>query len=159
ITVAGFGAGAVDDTDTLYSIEKLQFSDGTATIYQLGLDDYSADLVAPGYLKPPANSLSSSPLPMSSTGRIDYLGDHDRFVVYLPAGNTYVVDLRGASSSGGTLADPYLRVIAGNGQSVGDAHDSGVGHDDQLAIHASYTGAYYVDASALYGTGSYTVSA
>lgn len=152
ITVAGSGAGLTDGTDTLYSVEQLKFIDGKFTIYQLGLDDYSADYLTTGRIFPSSSSDLST-----VAGKINYQGDHDWFAVQLTAGHNYIIDERGSPSGRGTLADAYVRLYDSNGRSIGD-DDNGVGADAQLAVHINNSGTYFVDAGAFSGTGAYTVS-
>ena len=52
------------------------------------------------------------PVGGSVTGEIDVAHDADWFRVELEEGKTYRISLRGAESNGGTLADPYLRLIS-----------------------------------------------
>ena len=44
----------------------------------------------------------------SATGEIEFRDDRDWFAVTLEAGSTYRIDLKGVSTGGGTLGDPYL---------------------------------------------------
>lgn len=49
--VTGTGtSAATDGTDTLYAVERLQFSNGTFSLAQLGLDDFDADATTTGVL-------------------------------------------------------------------------------------------------------------
>ena len=44
----------------------------------------------------------------SARGKINFRGDRDWFAVELDAGSTYLIDLEGSPTGGGTLRDPYL---------------------------------------------------
>ena len=46
----------------------------------------------------------------STTGTLEVNNDADWFAVSLQAGSTYLFDLSGSSSGGGTAQDPYLRL-------------------------------------------------
>ena len=51
----------------------------------------------------------------SATGEIEKKNDIDWFAVELVAGRTYVIDLEGSPTGGGTLANPLLRGLYGGG--------------------------------------------
>ena len=98
----------------------------------------------------------------STTGEIGHAGDDDWFAVTLEADKTYRIDLNGASSSAGTLVDPYLQGLFdadGNRIDGTTNDDSGPGDDSQLTFTAQTAGTYYVSAAAWgTGTGTYRVS-
>ncbi len=98
----------------------------------------------------------------SATGEIGHAGDVDWFAVTLEAGKTYRIDLKGVSSSSGTLRDPYLRSLHdadGNAVAGMTDDDSGAGRDSQLTFSVETAGTYYVSAGAWKnGTGTYQVS-
>lgn len=96
----------------------------------------------------------------SVTGSLSRTGERDDFSVYLRAGLTYTIDLKGRDSSGGTLADPYLRLYSGINTLLGSDDDTGAGLDSRLVHTATTTGMHRISAGA-YGdryTGSYTLS-
>ena len=64
-------------------------------------DDYSADTRTTGAVK----------VGSSTTGTIETRRDVDWFAVELTGGRTYVIDLEGANSSGGTLGNTVLRGV------------------------------------------------
>jgi len=97
----------------------------------------------------------------SSNGSIEAIGDNDWFAVDLVAGQTYRLDLEGTETSGGTLADPYLRgIYNSSGTEIPGAidDDGGAGRNSQLAFTASSTGTHYISAGAYSGTGTYKLS-
>ena len=98
----------------------------------------------------------------SVVGRIDSNGDRDWFAVQLDSAGTYQIDLRGADTGDGTLADPYLRgaydsasaLIAGSND-----NDSGDGLNSNSTITVSTAGTYYIEVNAAgTGVGTYTLS-
>jgi hypothetical protein len=54
----------------------------------------------------------------SATGNIDRALDQDWFRVVLEAGKTYQIDLEGAATGRGTLADPWLDLWDGEGNDL-----------------------------------------
>lgn len=101
------------------------------------------------------------------TGNIEVAGDRDLFSVSLIAGQTYTFDLRGASTSHGSLPDPILRLFssAGTGSTELAVNDDlATGSANSRIVHtAAYTGTHYLLASAyssqsIVGTGTYTLS-
>jgi VCBS repeat-containing protein len=120
-----------------------------------GLDDYSQDTSTSGVLNDDVNGLS---------GNIELQGDHDWFKVTLDSSKHYVIELEGASSGNGTLADPFLALYGGPSHpnpsrdttvAWGDGtpsslvttnNDGGVGTDSKLSIGLGQGGTYYVDA-------------
>jgi Ca2+-binding RTX toxin-like protein len=92
-----------------------------------------------------------------SAGTLAAIGDGNWYAVDLVAGTTYVFDLRGTSSGGGTLADPWLKLFDADGTLLKDADDGGVGSDSKLVYTPAEAGTYYVMARAFgdAGSGSY----
>jgi Ca2+-binding RTX toxin-like protein len=92
----------------------------------------------------------------SVASTLDVRGDEDWYRVLLLAGHEYQFDLQGLDSLQGTLADPYLRLLNGNGAELpfpdGYDDDSGAGRDSSLTYSASRSGYYYVSAQAYEGT-------
>ncbi|HEV2745698.1 MAG TPA: pre-peptidase C-terminal domain-containing protein [Allosphingosinicella sp.] len=92
-------------------------------------------------------------------GAIEAAGDDDIFEIGLLAGETYVVDLRGSASNGGTLEDPLLQLLDRFGNVLLENDDFGFIRDSQLFFTVSVTDTYYLAASAFDTfTGSYTLS-
>ena len=98
----------------------------------------------------------------SATGEIQFSGDRDWFKVWLKAGGTYVVEVKGASTDDGTLRDPYLLGIhdaRGNPIAGTTNDDDGFGLNSRTVFTATANGTHYVAAGA-YGhhEGDYTLS-
>ena len=104
------------------------------------------------------------------TGNVESITDQDWFGVDLVGGHAYRFDLRGVSSGGGTMIDPYLMGIydpklqwsEGSHFSNTRTNDGGVGFDSRLIFTATYTGRYIVSATGGgdpgYGEGTYSLS-
>lgn len=94
----------------------------------------------------------------SVTGTIGYYGDRDWFETELTAGQTVVIEARGASSGGGSLYDPELYVRDALGGFVTYNWDSGLGWDAYLAFTPSASGTYFLEVDGYsYHTGTYTL--
>ena len=131
---------------------------------RLPQDDYAADTSTTGTVA----------VGGSVTGNIEvadpndwYAGDRDWFRVTLEAGNTYLIDLKGAATGHGTLADPYLRGIFDAegtyipGVGSGDAVSNSNGVNSRVLFTPPEAAAYYVEVRSSYGdgeTGTYTLS-
>ena len=102
------------------------------------------------------------PVDGSVTGEIDFGGDRDWFAVTLEAGTTYRIDLEGASTGAGTLADPYLRgIYDSRGTPIGGTTDDndGVHLNSQVFFAATEGGIHYLSAGAEGSeTGTYRLS-
>ena len=99
----------------------------------------------------------------SATGEIDYGYDRDWFAVDLEAGRTYRIDLKGSSTGGGTLTDPYLRGVydADGVRLAGTTNDDGAegNLDSGVTFTAEENATYYVAAGASGSReGTYTLS-
>ncbi|APX24465.1 MAG: hypothetical protein CML50_14655 [Rhodobacteraceae bacterium] len=94
------------------------------------------------------------------TGTIDSFGDTDWVAIYLDAGVDYTFSLTGADSGDGTLADPYLWLYDDFEDELAQDDDDGIGLDSELTYTASYSGYYYIGASAYDDdyTGTYELS-
>src|SRR5262249_49458005 len=93
-----------------------------------------------------------------ATGTLEAIGDHDWFSVQLTSGHSYVIDMRGSPSNGGTLSDAYLYFHNSAGTLLGENDDAGVGNDSPLTVRVTTSGTFYVDAAAYSNeTGTYTV--
>ena len=98
----------------------------------------------------------------SVTGTLDVDGDVDWFRVTLESGKTYRVKVRGADSSGGTLADPFLRIVPNLDIDIpfihGNDDKDATTKDSELTITVHNAGDYFVEVSTGgTGTGTYTV--
>ena len=98
----------------------------------------------------------------SVTGTIDPAGDRDGYAVELEAGTTYQIDLEGAATGQGTLADPSLRWLRdGTGSGIPGTRDDngGEGLNARQVFTPEESGTYYISARASGdGTGTYTLS-
>ncbi len=98
----------------------------------------------------------------SVVGRIDSDGDRDWFAVQIDAAGTYDIELRGADSGDGTLADPHLRGVHDSTSTLitgSDDNDGGDGLNSSSTITLSTSGTYYIAASAAgSGIGTYTLA-
>ena len=98
----------------------------------------------------------------SVTGDIEVASDTDWFAVTLTAGTTYRIDLKGASTSDGTLWDPWLkRLYNRHGTRLWETanDDGGTGLNSRLNFTAGSTGVHYIEAGAVGSdTGTYTLS-
>jgi len=84
----------------------------------------------------------------------------DAFSTSLVAGQGYVLDLLGASSGGGTLADPLLRILDNAGAVLAENDDGGLGLDSHLQFVAPASGDFTVQVLGVGVTGgSYRLQA
>ena len=100
------------------------------------------------------------------TGNIGTVGDYDRFKVELEAGTRYQLDLEGADTGRGTLADPHLGLYdnigsylqGDNGQQGDD--NSGVGVNARMIYTPDASGDFYPVVTEINDnlTGTYTLS-
>ena len=87
----------------------------------------------------------------SATGRIHERYDADWFAVELEAGQRYRVDLEGADTGAGTLANPFFRgVLDAGGDLVAGTRDNNGGEGRNSLVHftAEESGTHYLVASA-----------
>ena len=98
----------------------------------------------------------------ATSAEVEYRGDRDWLAVTLAANTAYWLEVQGAPSGNGTLADPNLygvydamsALVAG----TSDA-DNGHGYDAELIFEVSTAGTYYIDAgSSEVGTYQVTVT-
>ena len=83
----------------------------------------------------------------SVTGNIHADGNSDWFRVDLEAGKTYQIDLEGADTIKGTLADPYLSRRDGSGNLIENNDDNATNLNSQLVFTVTATGTYYLGES------------
>jgi Ca2+-binding RTX toxin-like protein len=97
----------------------------------------------------------------SRTGSIETSGDTDWFRVTLTAGATYRFDLEGAATDRGTLADPFLRLRDGWGNSITANDNGGSGLNARIgSFTPTSSGTYYLSVgSSNNGTGTYRLKA
>ncbi len=114
-------------------------------------DDYARDTTTTG----------SVSVGGTAAGEIETGNDFDWFRVELVSGKTYVIDLEGSDSGGGTLDSTVLRGLydADGARIAGtQTNDGGDGDDARLMFTASESGTYYIAARGYASTtGTYTV--
>nr|CRH06297.1 Putative protein involve in cell communication. Containing ten Calx-beta domains [Candidatus Magnetococcus massalia] len=96
----------------------------------------------------------------SVTGTVEEAYDRDWFAVALVGGTSYQIDVEGADTSQGSLANPTLMgVYDAGGEFVSGTYDSNGGTDlnAQTTLTPVTSGTYYVAASS-HLTGTYTLS-
>ncbi len=100
------------------------------------------------------------------TGNIGTVADYDRFKVELEAGTRYQLDLEGAYTGRGTLADPHLGLydnignqLQGDNGQLGD-DNSGVGVNARMIYTPDASGDFYPVVTEINDnrTGAYTLS-
>lgn len=145
----------VPDEDGSYFVAAAGIDGGTGT-YTLSLGHYLDDF---------ASSISTSgalQVGASISGEIELASDEDWFAVQLQAGRSYLIDVEGAATDAGDLADPLLRgIYDASGELLVDTanSDGGVGANSRFVYVAQQDGTYYVSASAEFSeTGTYTLS-
>ncbi|TFW13308.1 DUF4214 domain-containing protein [Duganella callida] len=130
----------------------------TLSVRPGGADDYAANTGTRGVLE------IARPL----QGALHVSDDRDWIKVHLDAGRTYVFDLQGRYSGGGTLdtALASFSLLNAGGGSVATASipGGGGGSDPRIKYVASVTGDFYLDVHNNYGAsvdsvGTYTLSA
>jgi hypothetical protein len=92
-------------------------------------------------------------------GNIELPADFDWFRVKLDAGIRYSIQVKGADSNNGTLADPYVNIWDSTSHLLAGDNDTGLGRDAYLSFTPSTSGYYYITASSFISgaIGSYTV--
>lgn len=158
LTYAGQDAG----TDVIYFTPTRDGDYFIATSADQGTGGYSLQLRRATDDAPVnASTTLLAAVGVSANGIIDAPGDRDWIGVDLTAGSRYQIDLRGAETGGGTLADPYLRgVYSATGVQVaaGD-DDGGAGLDSRMFFTPNTSGNYFIEASGFGNdAGSYTVN-
>ena len=114
-------------------------------------DDYSDDTLTTGVVA----------VGGTATGEIEAARDFDWFAVNLVAGRTYVIDVEGDDTGGGTLANAVLRSLRdADGNRIAGTYNQngGVGKNARLTFTATETATHYVEARGKWSqTGTYTV--
>lgn len=99
----------------------------------------------------------------SAAGTLQQAGDHDVFAVQLTAGDTYTLTETGHHLGGGTLADPFLRLMNSAGAVLITDDDivNGTSPDSSITFTPTASGTYYLDAGAYADgyAGTYTMAA
>jgi Ca2+-binding RTX toxin-like protein len=98
----------------------------------------------------------------AATGVLEQAGDRDWFAVTFEAGKSYTITLSGHAGGGGTVGDTYLRLHDASGTLVASNDDivDGDQPDSRIAVTATTSGTYYIEAGAYVDgyTGTYRVS-
>lgn len=149
LSVAVAGAG-----DYYVKIEQASKYDG---------GNYSLTVSNDGFSNLTAKYLTAS-APLAAT----LSASHDWYAVNLVAGSSYEFALKGATSGGGTLADPALALRYSVGATLETRDDLNLWSttlnkettiaDPQIAFTAPVTGTYYLMVTGNGGSGSYTLS-
>ena len=97
----------------------------------------------------PANHSTSYEITVgeSAQGDISFLGDHDRYKVFLESGKTYAFALIGTGTS--SLEDPFLKLISTDDSLEKSDDDSGPALSAYFYFRCRSSGYYYLDASAV----------
>ena len=102
------------------------------------LDDYAGSVATQGQMDPLVGAVR---------GYIGDIADADWIRTNLIAGTKYEFNLKGAASGGGSLIDPKLRLLDGQGNAVASGFDltaNSVGGDDTLVFRPTTSGNYYL---------------
>ena len=96
----------------------------------------------------------------SATGTSESAGDFDWFRVVLEADTRYQIDLEGAATVRGTLANPAVSVRDASATNLASDDNSGVGNNARVIYTPTAAGAYYVQTVGISGgdTGTYALS-
>ena len=96
----------------------------------------------------------------SVTGNIGSFADRDYFRVVLEAGTRYQIDLEGAPTGRGTLADPALTLYDESEHNLLDDVNSGIGANSRGIFTPTTAGTYYLRVEDFdeTDTGTYTLS-
>ena len=112
--------------------------------------DFSQDTTTEGYVR----------VGESVTGNISPAADYDWFEVYLEAGKSYVIEMKGSATGDGTLGDPYLTMFNAASTDIANDDDGGMGFNARIEINITETNTYYIQASQFHGndTGTYKIT-
>lgn len=95
----------------------------------------------------------------TATGNIERSDDSDWFSIPLVAANTYRLDVKGSTGSGGTNTNPAVAVFDHQGNQLSSNDDGGEGNDAQLVFTAPATDTYFIAVRGSEGArGTYTTS-
>nr|CRH07569.1 Protein of unknown function. Containing four cadherin domains and two bacterial pre-peptidase C-terminal domains [Candidatus Magnetococcus massalia] len=161
------GSSADYETATSHSL-TLRVTDSAGSTYDeiftISINDISEikSDVSEGNDDLPNSASTSGYITIGSsvTGTIGYSNDADAYAIDLTAGTTYQVDVEGADTNKGTLANPTLNGIynsSGIYQSGSWDGNSGTGYNAQETFTPSSSGTYYISVGS-WATGTYTVS-
>ncbi len=84
----------------------------------------------------------------STSGQLKQATSWQNYDVALTAGRTYTIDVKGASSGNGTLAEPYIFVYTVGGQSaLAQGGSGGTGNDARITFTPTTTATYVIQVS------------
>ena len=110
----------------------------------------------------PADTTTTGQVEVGSsvTGNIGSFADRDYFRVVLEAGTRYQIDLEGAPTGRGTLADPALTLYDESENNLLDDVNSGIGGNSRGIFTPTTAGTYYLRVADFdeTDTGTYTLS-
>ena len=147
------------DADGTYYVAARAYLDAETGTYTVAVEEVPADDF-------PASILTTGTVAVggSATGEITLLEneqpDRDWFAVTLEAGKTYRIDVKGADTGDGTLADPVLLgVYDAGGDIIGSTRDDngGMGRNSQKLFTPAADGTYYVAAGTPVEPGNFWV--
>ena len=161
-TTKTFTVQTTDDTDieedetftvTLSNPSNATISDATAT-GTINDDDATDDCSAT------TTTTCEVDVGGSATGTSESAGDFDWFRVVLEADTRYQIDLEGAATVRGTLANPAVSVRDASATNLASDDNSGVGNNARVIYTPTAAGAYYVQTVGISGgdTGTYALS-
>lgn len=147
-TLTDLGSNSVrvagpDGSDTLVSVERLTFDDGSVDWPLAGGDHANG-------LDDQAKAFGAAPVGETVGGTLDAVADRDWFVVQLLAGIVYTIDLSGLQNTAGALANPHLRLRDGTGAVIAENDDiaAGANPDSRITYVPTESGTYYIEAGA-----------
>lgn len=143
-------------TTGTYFLEAKAYSTQTGSYVLRGSTSGAVTTEIPGDTSTTATISAGQTL----AGTLDFARDTDWYRVSLTGGTTYQIDLKGAPSGAGTIADPLVRVFNSSGVQVDSNDDGGTGLESLLQYTPSTTGTYYISAGSFRTSdlGTYSLS-
>jgi Bacterial pre-peptidase C-terminal domain len=138
-------------TSGTYYLEAGAFADNYTGTYRVGVSLQGADDYAGN-----AGTTGHAIVDGVVGGNLEITGDRDWFQLQMSPGIFYAIELEGAATHDGTLADPYLRLYNGASQLVAEDDDSGTGLNSALSYSPAAIGTYFIAAGAFADSGSGT---
>ncbi len=137
-------------------------SNGVTGTYTLSVIVLGANGVSEADTDLPATTATTGRVDVgaSVTGNIGSFADRDYFRVVLEAGTCYQIDLEGAPTGRGTLADPALTLYDESEDNLLDDVNSGIGANSRGIFTPTTAGTYYLRVADFdeTDTGTYTLS-
>ena len=125
--------------------DELATSTGSYLITQQSKDLHAESIYTTGSLS--FDGLSRA----TAIGEINLSYDRDWFGIELNGGQAYQIELRGASTSSGSLADPMVELRSATGLLLNSANGNGL--TASLQVQAPADGTYYISAGSAGNTG------